>query len=45
MTTMQQIFMWLLSLLALKTITGFRFPWEICACCKRKMRDHVGGRV
>lgn len=25
---------------ALKTIIGFRFPWEKCICCGEKVRDH-----
>lgn len=30
-----------MGLLCAKTIFGFRWPWEICSCCKKKMRDHV----
>jgi hypothetical protein len=41
MTTMQTILIWLFGLLSLKTILGFRFPWEICACCKKRMGDHM----
>lgn len=42
MTTMQMILLWLFGILSLKTILGFRFPWEICACCKKRMGDHAG---
>ncbi len=26
--------------LALKTMIGFRFPWEKCRCCGKKIREH-----
>lgn len=29
-----------LVLLALKTIVGYRFPWETCSCCGKKIREH-----
>ena len=37
---LEKVFVVLLFLLAIKTMTGFRWPWEICACCNKKMRDH-----
>lgn len=37
---MEKTLMILLLLLAVKTITGFKWPWEICSCCKKKQRDH-----
>ena len=27
-------------LLALKTMIGYRFPWEKCRCCGKKIREH-----
>ena len=31
--------------LALKTMIGFRFPWEKCICCGKKIREHTKGKV
>lgn len=31
---------YLLYALAIKTIIGYKFPWEVCSCCKKKIRDH-----
>jgi hypothetical protein len=28
--------------LAIKALSGLRFPWETCQCCGRKIRDHNG---
>lgn len=25
---------------ATKAMLGYRFPWEVCDCCKRKIREH-----
>jgi hypothetical protein len=27
-------------ILAIKTITGFRFSWEICPCCGKRYAEH-----
>jgi hypothetical protein len=24
----------------MKSVIGFRFPWETCECCGKKIRDH-----
>jgi len=29
-----------MGLLCMKTIIGYRFPWETCICCGKKVRDH-----
>ena len=29
-----------LILVGLKAIVGFRFPWEICDCCGKKIKVH-----
>jgi hypothetical protein len=23
-----------------KTVIGYRFPWEVCICCGKKVGDH-----
>jgi hypothetical protein len=28
--------------LVIKTVIGFRFPWERCNCCGKKIREHEG---
>ncbi len=30
----------LIGLVALKSILGYRFPWEKCGCCGKKIKDH-----
>ncbi len=29
-----------MGLLCIKTVIGYRFPWEKCICCGKKVRDH-----
>jgi len=36
---MKMILLILILLVWLKTITGFRFPWETCDCCGKKIRE------
>ncbi len=37
---MQRIFIITLVIDRLLAIIGFRFPWETCECCGKKIRDH-----
>lgn len=38
--TMDWILITLAYALIMKTITGYRFPWETCICCGKKVREH-----
>ncbi|MBD3261598.1 MAG: hypothetical protein GF334_07955 [Candidatus Altiarchaeales archaeon] len=37
---MKTVILMALVTVALKAILGFRFPWEVCACCGKKMGEH-----
>lgn len=37
---LEKFFGMVILLVAIKAIIGFRFPWETCGCCGKKIRDH-----
>jgi len=40
----QKIALIIVIITAAKAVIGFRFPWEKCSCCGKKIREHKGFR-
>lgn len=32
-----------MSLVFIKAVLGYKFPWEICECCGKPQREHTNG--
>jgi len=36
---MFQGMLWMLIAVGVKSVIGYRFPWEACHCCGKKMKE------
>lgn len=37
---LQDITLILMLFVAVKAITGYHWPWEVCQCCKKRYSEH-----